>query len=371
MAKLLVREGSFKILCEDLTRLSAKAANQLIKDAGTTCYQTRDSSQKTPEEFIKMLYQRKHFSVLEHSWFCFYIKTDNNQNIELLGFSLLQANNLFSLTIDKEDNSLFVSGNARMWNEAFKKYPNLKVLKRIFPYLAFRNPVLFPVSCQDNNVVGAGLEEMFDKNKERMSFSPVISSTMKKSEDMLAHIAMTVEFNNHCRGFTHEHVRSRIGSYSQESTRYVDYAKGEENLNEFKIKFILPYAGVGYGLPANKLIEFKLNGGTYKWSPQMAIDFYEAWYRTLRKNGLKPEEARQWLPIGLKSQIVTTYTLKEWRHWFYIRTSQAAHPEIRWSAVRLLQDCQMRWSDLFSDFEVIKTEDGINKAVFHGDENFV
>jgi len=68
MAKLLFKEGEFKILSDNVGGLSAEESNQLIKTAGTTCYQTRETSKKTPEEFIQMLQKNRHYAMTEHSW---------------------------------------------------------------------------------------------------------------------------------------------------------------------------------------------------------------------------------------------------------------------------------------------------------------
>ena len=366
MAKLLYREGKFRILAEDVARLSPQKLSQLIKDAGTTCYQTRDSSQKTPEKFIEMLYAQTHFSVLEHSWFCFEIVADSYGDLAEIGFGLFQLNNLFFITeklsLGKpRPHSIVISGNARMfveamWRSRFRFLPkSTPVLYDINDMLHAKNPALFPLP-----------QKLISSNWSK--YQIVENPFLESKEEKLAHIAMCVQFDDHCRGFTHEHVRHRLGAFSQESTRYVDYAMGEEDLEKFQIKFVLPYRK---NLDINEKVSINVNGIDVKWSWQEIADFYEASYRAMRKKGFRPEEARQLLPIAIKSQIVTTFNLKEWRYWFYRRANKDAHSEIRWSAVRLLEFCQKRWPDLFDDFGIVKTEDGINHAVFQGDENLI
>ncbi len=356
MAKLLFKEGYGKILSDDVGKLNAKETNQLIKTAGTTCYQSRETSKKTPEEFVQMAQKNKHFSVLEHSWACFKLRSALKISVspilpdllwEIIGFQLFKANSLFCITTSGFD--LTISGNARMFNEAYKKFPN-GILGNILALLHMQNPVLYPAP-NEGFCRADGLE--------------VIQNLIFSKEELI-HRAMTVEFNNCSRGFTHETVRSRngnekIASYSQESTRYVDYAKGEVDLDEFQMKFVLPYKD-DFVL-VNEYIEARDFKGVS--SVQGITNMIEEVYRILRKAGLKPEEARQWLPIGIKSQIVQTMNLNEWKHWFKIRTQKAAHPEIRFVATKLLKEAQQKIPIHFDDFKV--AADG-ESATYVGDD---
>ena len=349
MAKLLFREGGFRILSDDVGRLQVKEMNQLIKTAGTTCYQTRETSKKTPEEFIQMLQKRGHHAMLEHSWYTFLIGNTSPKVVS----NLFQANSLFCITL--RDNGFLVSGNSRIFNEAYLKKRDI-VTGMLLSILNKENPVLFPLP------------------KEGFEITSLLKITrnpkLQTKDEVLTHRAMTVEFNNHSRGFTHETVRSRSGdekvtSYAQESTRYVDYSKGEVDLEKFQMKFILPYNDV---FDFNQKISFSVDGREYSLTPQEFTDLMEGWYRALRKSGLRPEEARQWLPIGIKSQIVQTYNLREWRHWFKIRSGAAAHPEIRFSALNLLRETQRRIPGVFDDFEFKVKEDGSEYAVYIGED---
>ena len=357
MARMLFKKGDFRILSDNVGSLSGDELVQLIKTAGTTCYQTGETSKKTPEEFVKMLQQSGHHAMIEHSWrtieIGFPAATNNIVAAkERVGYHLYKANNLFCIT--ERLTSLLVSGNVRMFNEAWVKSGH-NFIHDIHSLLAKESPVLFPINRPYEGF--SGLE---------FRFNPAL--TAKK--EILIHRAMTVEFDNNSRGMTHETVRSRngdekIASYAQESTRYVDYAKGEVDLDQFQIKFILPYNDqFDFGQSVN----FSVDGKEYSFTPQQFTNLMEGWYRALRKNGLRPEEARQWLPIGLKSQIVQTYNLNEWRHWFFLRTGHRAHPEIRFLAVKLLREAQKRIPECFNDFEI--SEDG-KSAVYKGEDPLV
>jgi len=113
------------------------------------------------------------------------------------------------------------------------------------------------------------------------------------------------------RGVTHELVRHRIASYSQESTRYCNYSRdkfGEE------LTFIRP---------------FFWNGDTEKYNVWLtAMETAEKAYLQLIKLGATPQEARSVLPNSLKTEIVVTMNLREWRHFFRLRTASDSHPQM-------------------------------------------
>jgi thymidylate synthase (FAD) len=162
----------------------------------------------------------------------------------------------------------------------------------------------------------------------------------KGHESVLEHSAMTVEFNNVSRGFTHELVRHRLASYTQESTRYVDKS-------DFRV--VIPPDKD----PKEKLVELLLPGNTkIKVSFQEWMDLNEQMYRGLRKAGWLPEDARQVLPIGIKSQIVVTANFREWRHIFELRCSPRAHWEIRKVMINLLKEVQKKIPVIFDDFKI-------------------
>lgn len=139
-------------------------------------------------------------------------------------------------------------------------------------------------------------------------------------EAMLEHAHATVRIV--CdRGVTHELVRHRIGvAYAMESSRYVSYAGG--------VTFIIPPwidlpPGEWADIP--KLDEFATEDDCF-WARSM----YDAeeMYRVLIERWT-PQQARAVLPNSLKTEIVVTANLREWRHIFKLRTAPDAHPQIR------------------------------------------
>lgn len=125
-------------------------------------------------------------------------------------------------------------------------------------------------------------------------------------DSVLEHVS--VSFRITCdRGISHELVRHRLASYSQESTRYCHYDRG--------IAVIQPPG----------LYEHKLAFAVWVG----AMKTVEAAYFRLLDTGLKPEIARAVLPTCLKTELVMTANLREWRHFLKLRLSRRAHPQIR------------------------------------------
>lgn len=133
------------------------------------------------------------------------------------------------------------------------------------------------------------------------------------------------------RGVTHEIVRHRIGSYSQESTRYVNY------MNK-PMQFIKPCFWC----------RESINYGVWKQSITLSAMAYEA----LINDKASPQEARSVLPNSLKTEIVITYNLREWRHFFKLRCSKVAHPQMRQVANLILKEMKAYLPEIFEDYKV-------------------
>lgn len=139
---------------------------------------------------------------------------------------------------------------------------------------------------------------------------------------VIEHINITVKFI--CdRGVSHELVRHRIASYSQESTRYVNYKEG--------IEVIIPcwFNHLSPGIYENKLFVGSFPGKSEEKAWINILLDMEFYYKYLIKNGWNPQQARSVLPNALKTEIVMTTNLREWIHVFNMRCSKAAHPQIR------------------------------------------
>lgn len=158
-------------------------------------------------------------------------------------------------------------------------------------------------------------------------------STILKSghESVIEHEKITVRII--CdRGVSHEIVRHRIASYSQESTRYCNY---------YKDKF-------GKELTLIKPVFWDESSKEYRiWHDSM--EKIENAYNELIAMGVKPQEARSILPNSLKTEIIVTMNLREWRHFFKLRTAERAHPQMREIACAMLDEFKKMMPVIFDD----------------------
>ena len=146
-------------------------------------------------------------------------------------------------------------------------------------------------------------------------------------ESVIEHAGASVRFITN-RGVTHELVRHRLCAFSQESTRYVRY--------DGNMEFIQPVANTR----ADSYLVFK-----------QSCEAAERAYQNLLSLGWRPEQAREVLPNALKTEIVVTTNLREWRHIFKLRTSKKAHPQIRALMLSCLKGFQTDIPVLFDDID--------------------
>lgn len=149
------------------------------------------------------------------------------------------------------------------------------------------------------------------------------------------------------RGVSHEIVRHRLASYSQESTRYCDYI-GD-------VTFVIPpwvnIAEGHYQFVAQIDAATADDPGANIWAHHCMI--CDATYGDLELlDDWTPEKARSVLPNSLKTEIVMTANLREWRHFFKLRTAPAAHPQMREIAIPLLKRMRELIPVVFDDIEV-------------------
>ena len=171
------------------------------------------------------------------------------------------------------------------------------------------------------------------KSEDKMtddSAKKFIESIIKRGhESVLEHFSFTVRFIVD-RGVSHELVRHRIASFSQESTRYCNYGNADEIT----------------------VIEPCFFDGHYSWSReewQDACEVAEDRYLSMLKAGNTPQEARSVLPNSLKTEVMMTCNLREWRHFFKLRTSKAAHPQMCEVTLPLLQELKTLIPVVFDD----------------------
>ena len=151
-------------------------------------------------------------------------------------------------------------------------------------------------------------------------------------EAVIEHSQLSVRFTVD-RAIANELVRHRIASYCQESTRYVNYSK--EKFGK-EIKVIAPEDLMPVLTPSYNI-----------WLTSCKQS--EKAYFDLLENGVKPEIARNVLPLSTATEIIMTANIREWRSVMKLRTSARAHPQMRSIMRKLLDDLKSKIPVLFDD----------------------
>ena len=150
------------------------------------------------------------------------------------------------------------------------------------------------------------------------------------------------------RGISHEFVRHRVMSFAQESTRYCNYSKDKFG-NE--LTFIIPnwldIPEGNYEIPAfwdkeacKLMSKYAGDENTYASIQTFlsGIGLSEQQYLSLIEDGWKPQQARAILPNALKTELVMTGFVSDWKHFFFLRTPMNAHPQARELAIPLQEE---------------------------------
>jgi len=151
-------------------------------------------------------------------------------------------------------------------------------------------------------------------------------------ESVIEHISATFRISTD-RGISHEIVRHRLASYSQESTRFVNYRK----------------KGAGIDFVDPRLAFPKMAGTRAFRVWRDACARAEEAYLELEAMGMPPELCRDVLPTSTRTDLVMTANVREWRHFCTMRAAPAAHPQMREVAWPILDTLSTYWPELFMD----------------------
>lgn len=187
-------------------------------------------------------------------------------------------------------------------------------------------------------------------------------------ESVIEHVNISFLITTN-RAISHEIVRHRIASYSQESTRYCNYSKDKfsneltyilpdyiENGLKFIDKNYLKYDNFSNlelistaetFLDSDDELKKEFAERYLKWIQLMNINEYE--YLKMTKNNITAEKARGILPNDLKTELVVTMNLRQWRHFIALRSSKAAHPQIREIANQINDILKKYYPEIFFD----------------------
>ena len=207
-------------------------------------------------------------------------------------------------------------------------------MKIVYPHFEILGRVDGQAILQHIERCGRVCYKSEDKITETSAQTFVGNIIKRGHEAVLEHDSITVKFVVD-RGVSHEIVRHRLAAYCQEGTRYCNYSKD------------------GFGRQVTFIQPNFLDRGTRGWELWvLACEQAEKAYFDLLNWGCSPQEARAVLPNSLKTEVVMTANLREWRHFFKLRTAPAAHPQMREVTIPLLRRMQELIPVVFDDIKL-------------------
>lgn len=295
-----------------------------IERCGRVCYKSEDKiADGSAEQFIAGIIKRGHEAVLEHGAIILGMRFGAWVHIQDVIHDIENGTDFVSFLRFTYDNYRpVVSGNVRAWRDFLKAYgAEFDYLPRCVKPMIESYPELFPEFI-NSEYGGVGLA------KDTVELH---TDDLTTENEKLHHQYQTLLFT--CdRGVSHELVRHRPASFCQESTRYCNYGKdGFGN----QVTFIQP----SYFVPDSS--------GQKLW--EYACKVSENIYLDLLSRGFTPQEARAVLPNSLKTELMMTAHLGEWRHVTKLRCSKAAHPQAREVAIMGLSTLEHHFPDIFGD----------------------
>lgn len=319
---MMVQFVNTEVFPHGMAPSSENEALRVIESCGRTAYKSEDKiTEDSAKAFVLMLKRHGHLSVLEHSNAVLKIEGRGevdkapsggswNAFAESLVGTLKERNAYHRVHCFSDPGyGLAISGNFRAWVETLicLQERNESYYRLLAHGLNRFYPNLFEV---DSSAPGPG---------SRISLMSAEDQLNVLKEDPSSDLPVFI-FKIVCdRGITHEIVRHRVLSFTQESTRYVNYKnKGMMLILPEELE---PYydAEKGGFIENDPLVD--------EWSTRAARIF--DWYQEDVGRGRRPEMARDILPNLLKSEIFVSGRWSGWKHFILLRDSKQAHPRIR------------------------------------------
>lgn len=306
---------------------------RVIEYAGRVCYQSFPKDEK--DTILPMIMEKGHTSILEHGNIVF---LTNMKYFNYISYMAKHSTVYPYIKSTVDNDRVVISGNARAWYTLFDEVIDYDSdeeisieIAIILELLANNYPVLYggflDKISKRYKKIGSNGEIVLLKNYDALSI-----------EEAMMHIRITIGVLTD-RGITHEIVRHRKMSFSQESTRYCNYSKDRFGK---QITFIEPsfWTPVKFEVPEN-ITDFqkrsildneeKINSfreAMYdNWI--VAMRHSEDSYLNMIEKGATPQEARTVLPNSLASRIVITGSFEDWDDFRKLRTGSNAHPQMR------------------------------------------
>ena len=303
-----------------------------VELCGRVCYKSEAKiTEGSAEKFIAGIIKRGHEAVLEHARVTLDL-TDHPHTWEWIQSRRVEMHTFDGIADYLTSSDLsssyakIISGNMRAWRNlsAFAVAHEYEVpdpIRRMW----IENAPFFPEYISK---IASYIKDTLTDINPRPGVPTFNDPALR-----LRHSWYTLRFI--CdRGVTHEIVRHRPASYCQESTRYCNYGKGAFGM---QITVIDPC--------------FLRDGSALHAAWQTACMRAEAAYLGMLELGCTPQEARDVLPNSLKTELVMTATADEWLHFLKLRTSEAAHPQMREVATLAREILVAQDPEVFGDGE--------------------
>lgn len=320
--------------------------SKIIEKCARVCYRSEGKlSPDSHKAILKKLSRSGHYSTFEHSNIVIAIENSN----QFIADNILEVISYFPAmsVVPVYDYGMYVIRcNARTIVEMYEASMSNE-WRGVMP---MNNPVYatmlqlrkqLPVEMFDKFVIVPEWENNEEPDKEYINNQPNVevihidnfpwqNSIAKPFAEKLSVATLIVDMN---RQISHQFVRHRMSSYSQESQRYVElsdrfeYMPSDSDLN--CVNFSVDMSDVCTDVP----------GFIFSYSDIMKTEL--AFYKAIRNAGFKPEVARGVLPNDCKTKIAVTRTIEQWRHYFKLRLEQHAqslHRELARSMLKAIQE---------------------------------
>ena len=300
-----------KIVKAGFEVIEEKDQAKLIERAARVCYKSEDKiTEDSAPKTIKSLIKRNRMATLEHGNMCLEVTAEDYDMLLNYWINMQQSvdsvgENKVSYLRFSVGSRMLISGNMRAWIE-FINYVSV-YFKVYLADIAANVARLLHIYVTDFVKSTETTETVWTASRVFTKFK-----SLTKNERLI-HEPMTVHFI--CdRGVAMELIRMRRASFANESTRYRNYSNGKHGSELIVIKPMF------------------FNEGTDKYNLwKDSIEVAEIAYMGLIEQGATAQEARHILPVALKSEIVVTATMDEWKHIFALKACDVtgpAHPQM-------------------------------------------
>ena len=206
------------------------------------------------------------------------------------------------------------------------------------------------------------------------STAKLIQHVLKEGHfSVLEHATVTFKITGVSRALTHELVRHRLFSFSQESQRYVNYCDlpatnqpGQKGKSRKKTKDFSYFTPLDIAESEDLSFQEKwdtetpINNSERGWitipppiyNYHRIVDLCYKYYEFLLSKGIKPEDARYILPNATCSDIYVTGNVRTWRHFIQLRCHPRAMEEIRLLATQIKNTLINRLPNCFFDYKL-------------------